>query len=69
MVIREEIFCSGRFNLILENNHAVLYFEITDIKCLQTADSWPIQIKVVIRHPSDVTREWSSVKEVYLMNT
>lgn len=56
------IFWSGKFNLILEKNLADLYFEVTDLKCLQTADSWPIQIKAGIRRSSEVTREWFFVE-------
>lgn len=42
---KEEILQSGKFNLILEKNLAELYFGVTDLKCLQTSDSWHIKIK------------------------
>lgn len=43
--MKEEILESGKFNLILEKNLAELYFGETDLKCLQTSDSWHIKIK------------------------
>ena len=43
--MKEEIVQSGKVNLILEKNLAELHFAVTDLKCLQTSDSWHIKIK------------------------
>lgn len=34
-----------------------LYFGVMDFECLQTADSWHIQIKASIRHSPEATRK------------
>lgn len=44
----EEIFQYGKLHLILEKNLADLYFRVTDLECLQTADSWYIKLKHVL---------------------